>query len=80
MTYITDATVDRAIKTLRNAIEAAENSNHAGEDFVAAAAVAPELLEACKAAKQYLVPELEEPGRTVFWQLVDAIAKATGEP
>lgn len=46
MTYITDATVERSVKTLRNAIEAAENSNQAGENFVVAAAAAPELLEA----------------------------------
>ena len=38
-----------------------------------------DLLEACKAAKKYLEPDLVEPGRTVFWQLVAAIAKATGE-
>lgn len=41
-------------------------------------ATAPRLLEACSAAKQFLVHDLEEPGRTVFWKLVDAIALATG--
>lgn len=37
-----------------------------------------DLLEACKAAKKYLEPDLVEPGRTVFWSLVNAIAKAEG--
>lgn len=40
-------------------------------------AAAPELLEACKAAKKYLEPDLVEPGRTVFWKLVEAIAEAS---
>lgn len=39
-------------------------------------AAAPDLLEACRAAKKYLEPDLVEPGRTVFWKLVDAIRKA----
>jgi len=39
---------------------------------------APELLAACKMAKKYLEPVLDEPGRTVFWTLVDAIMKAEG--
>lgn len=43
-------------------------------------AAAPDLLSACKAAKKYLEPSLTEPGRTVFWMLVDAIAKAKGQP
>jgi hypothetical protein len=42
-------------------------------------AAAPDLLSACAAAKQFLIKDLEEPGRTVFWNLVDAIAKATGK-
>ena len=42
-------------------------------------AAAPELLEACAAAKLFLEPDLVEPGRTVFWKLVDALAKARGE-
>ena len=35
-----------------------------------------DLLEAAKAAKTYLEPELVEPGRTVFWKLVAAIKRA----
>jgi hypothetical protein len=42
-------------------------------------AASPELLEAAKAAKKYLEPDLVEPGRTVFWKLVAAIAKAEGK-
>lgn len=41
-------------------------------------AAAPDLLEAAKAAKKFLETDLVEPGRTVFWKLVDAIAKAEG--
>lgn len=45
-------------------------------------AAAPALLAACEAAKKYLEPDLVEPGRSVFWKLVQAIAKAekTVEP
>lgn len=46
MTYVSDATYERAIKTLKRAIDAAENSNQAGEDFVLAAAAGPVMLEA----------------------------------
>lgn len=42
-------------------------------------AAAPDLLEACKMAKKYLEPDLIEPGRTVFWKLVEAIKKAESE-
>lgn len=38
---------------------------------------APDLLKAAMEAKKYLEPDLVEPGRTVFWKLVDAIKKAT---
>lgn len=37
-----------------------------------------ELLAAAKEAKKYLEPNLVEPGRTVFWRLVEAITKAEG--
>lgn len=40
---------------------------------------APDLLAACIAAKKYLEPDLVEPGRTVFWKLVDALKKARGK-
>lgn len=42
-------------------------------------AAAPELLAACMQAKKFLEPDLVEPGRTVFWNLVEAIRKAKGE-
>lgn len=38
----------------------------------------PELLAACKEAKELLVRELRPPGSTLFWKLVDVIAKAEG--
>lgn len=54
-----------------------DSQNDANARLIAAA---PDLLEACKQAKKFLEPVLDEPGRTVFWSLVDAIAKATGTP
>jgi hypothetical protein len=35
----------------------------------------PDLIKACLAAKKYLEPDLVEPGRTVFWNLVAAIKR-----
>lgn len=52
MTYITDTQVEKACETLRKAINAAENSNHAGEEFVVAAANATALVEAL----EHLIP------------------------
>lgn len=42
-------------------------------------AASVDLLEACEAAKALLINDLKEPGRTVFWKLVDAIRKANGK-
>ena len=39
-------------------------------------AAAPDLYEAALAAKNLLIKDLEEPGRTVFWQLVSALRAA----
>lgn len=36
---------------------------------------ADQLARACEVAKKYLEPELVEPGRTVFWGLVKALAE-----
>lgn len=36
-----------------------------------------QLLAACKAAKKHLEPDLAEPGRTVFWNLVAAITASS---
>lgn len=44
----TEAQAERAIVTLKRAIEAAENSNQAGENFVVAAAAGEDLLEALR--------------------------------
>ena len=41
-------------------------------------AAAPDLLKVCKAAKKFLESDLVEPGRTLFWALVDAIKKSEG--
>lgn len=38
-------------------------------------AAAPGLLKACEEAKEFLIGEFGEPGRTVFWNLVAAINK-----
>lgn len=46
MTYITDTQVEQSCDTLRKAINAAENSNHAGEVFVVAAANVTALVDA----------------------------------
>ena len=55
MSYlVSEAAAERAIAVLKRAIEAAENSNQAGEDFVVAAAAAPELLEALQTAMQWI--------------------------
>ncbi len=54
--------------------------NETGEANARLIAAAPELLEACKRAKKLLEPELiKEPDRTIFWELVDAIAIAESQ-
>jgi hypothetical protein len=49
-----EAAAERAIATLRRAIDAAENSNQAGENFVVAAALGPELLKALESATYFI--------------------------
>ena len=39
-----------------------------------------ELLAAAKQARDHLKPDLVEPGRTVFWKLVETINRAEGKP
>lgn len=53
---------------------ARERAEHLAKLFAAA----PDLYEACEQAKKYLERDLVEPGRTVFWNLVAALAKARG--
>lgn len=57
----TEAQAERAIATLKRAIDAAENSNQAGENFVVAAASGPVLLRAVmscvSAMRAYIVPD-----------------------
>lgn len=50
--------------------------NAPGDELLVLAA--PDLLKACVEAKKHLVADLVEPGRTVFWNLVNAISKAEG--
>lgn len=47
--------------------------------LVSLRAVSTKLAAACRDAKQHLQPDLVEPGRTVFWKLVDAISKYESE-
>jgi hypothetical protein len=55
MSYLaSEAAAERAITTLKRAIDAAENSNQAGENFVVAAAAGPELLEALLTKRDYI--------------------------
>lgn len=44
----TEAQAEKAIATLKRAIDAAQNSNQAGENFVVAAAAGEDLLEALR--------------------------------
>jgi hypothetical protein len=53
---MTDAQVEAACATLKRAIEAAENANQAGEDFVMAAAAGPALLEALISLRDFGCP------------------------
>ena len=50
----------------------------AAEHLAKLFAAAPDLYETCEQAKKYLERDLVEPGRTVFWNLVAALAKARG--
>lgn len=55
----TDAQVEAACQKLEQAVNAAYNSNHAGEQFVIAAAAAHALLEALERAQTYIFDEAE---------------------
>lgn len=61
------------------AVQKHPNVGQDGEANARLIAAAPDLLEACRQAKKYLDPELVEPGRTLFWRLVEVIAKAEGQ-
>jgi len=66
--------------TTREGFAHSAEEDRANAEFIARACnTHDKLLEACKAAKMHLQPDLVEPGRTVFWKLVAAIAKATAE-
>lgn len=57
----TEAQAERAISVLKRAIDAAENSNQAGENFVVAAAAGATLLRAVMACvdvmRAYIIPD-----------------------
>jgi hypothetical protein len=48
-------------------------------DIVRACNNFDQLLAVCKAAREYLIPDLVEPGRTVFWKLNAVITEAEKE-
>jgi hypothetical protein len=53
-----------------------EDGNATGEANAQLVAAAPHLFKACMAAKDFLIHDLEEPGRTVFWKLIEALKKS----
>ena len=84
---VTEAQADKACRTLKRAIDAAENSNQAGENFVVAAAAGEDLLEVLERLVSAVttrslrgrdhVPSMrEEQGAMAFARA--AIAKVTG--
>lgn len=69
----------KAVLSLISRLEEAERErDEARRRITQQAREIASLKEAAMAAKAFLVRELEEPGRTVFWKLVDALAKAEG--
>ena len=81
---VSEAEAERAIAVLKRGIEAAENSNQAGENFVVAASHAPELVEALEAMIDERWSDLHshmsrEQFDRHFASELAAIAKAKGE-
>lgn len=62
MAQATEAQAEAAILILKRAIEAAENSNQAGENAVVKFAAAPDLYEALESA----IPEIEDEVRSLI--------------
>lgn len=87
-TPATEAQAERAIAVLKRAIDAAENSNQAGENFVVAAAAGEDLLAALSDAHRALMfyewynnPRsgwASEENQSLRGLVDAAIAKATG--
>lgn len=80
----TEAQAEKAISVLKRAIEAAENGNQAGEDFVVAAAAGQDMLNALVSIEEYWNRDQNETAMAdALWYIVntaaDAIAKATGQ-
>lgn len=53
-----------------------EDGNETGEANAMLVAAAPDLFDAVLQAKDFLIHDLEEPGRTLFWKLIAALKKA----
>jgi hypothetical protein len=51
-------------------------TREASEANARLASAAPDLFDAAMEAKDFLIGDLEEPGRTVFWKLIAALKKA----
>ena len=80
----TEAQAEKAISVLKRTIEAAENGNQAGEDFVVAAAAGQDMLNALVSIEEYWNRDQNETAMAdALWYIVntaaDAIAKATGQ-
>lgn len=80
----TEAQAEKAIAVLKRAIDAAENSNQAGEDFVVAAAASQAMLDALISIEEYWNRDQNETAMAdALWYIVgtaaDAITKARGE-
>ncbi|MDB5445657.1 MAG: hypothetical protein JWQ97_974 [Phenylobacterium sp.] len=72
----TEDQIEAARTKVRNMLHAADHGNHLGEMAVLRMAASGELLEAAKLARAFLINQFEEPGRTVFWRLMDALSLA----
>lgn len=76
MTYITDTQVEQSCATLRKAIEAAENSNHAGEVFVVAAANVPALVREIERIADDFCPDRDADAPLALSEMRDALRTA----
>lgn len=65
-------------KDLTYAVGVLRNLNAASRAAMSADPRVKVLDEALEAAKKHLQSELNEPGRTVFWKIVDALSRSRG--
>lgn len=81
MTNVSEQAAERAVEKLRLIIDAAENSNQAGENAAVAAANGPQLLAALRQAAAALSVFCDEGAPEIVaahGRAADAIAKAEG--